>query len=152
MKNTSNVIRSRAARFVSLRVALVLCAVMAFAGLGVAPAWNGGFEWLSMRRASAQSRAASAAEAAGQTGIKLNAQRPKTIAELTAATGQGELSSRTSVSKTTSAISRTRSGAEPSRPSLRAMHGGHRLPHHSSSGSSVYPFDFESFLTQELTC
>jgi hypothetical protein len=34
---------------------------------------------------------APAPEAAHQTGIKLNAQRPKTIAELTAATGQGDI-------------------------------------------------------------
>jgi hypothetical protein len=58
MKNLSNVIRSRATAFVSLRVVLILCAAMVFAAFGVASAWNGGFDWLSIRQASAQGQAA----------------------------------------------------------------------------------------------
>ena len=66
MKKLSNAIVSRAARFVLLCVALVLCVVMAFAELGAAPACQRGVGWLSLRNASAPSKVASARHVASQ--------------------------------------------------------------------------------------
>lgn len=80
MKNLTNVIRSRAARFVSLRVVLILFAAMVVVGFGVASAWNGGFDRLSIRKASAESaRAKISQNTTSSTGASAKVQSPLLI-------------------------------------------------------------------------